>query len=81
MFAKTQTGIIAGQIAKIYGHTVIGIAGSPAKCDFLKTLGYDHALDYKSKTFFKDLVKVTPKYVDLCKSPYPGCEDMLTESL
>lgn len=69
---RRKTGIIAGQIAKIYGHVVVGIAGSPAKCEFLKSLGYDHALDYKSKTFFKDLAKVTPNYVDLCTSfPLP----------
>lgn len=57
--------MVAGQIAKIFGHTVIGIAGSEDKCKFLKSIGYDEALSYKSPTFFQDLRKVTPKFIDL----------------
>ena len=63
--AAGATGLIAGQIARIYGHTVIGIASSPAKCQFLTDNGFHHAVSYQSPTFFKDLCKVTPKYVDL----------------
>lgn len=63
--AAGATGVVAGQIAKIFGHRVVGIAGSSSKCEFLKSLGFDEALDYKSPTFYKDLCKVTPKYVDL----------------
>lgn len=48
----------------MFGHTVIGIASSAEKCAFLKSAGFDHAISYKSPTFFKDLTAVTPKYVD-----------------
>jgi len=46
--AAGATGSVAGQIAKLAGCKVIGIAGGPAKCDWLtKDLGFDHALDYR----------------------------------
>lgn len=63
--AAGATGLIAGQIAKVFGHRVIGIAGSKDKCEFLKSVGYDDALDYKSPSFYKDLCKATPKFVNL----------------
>jgi NADPH-dependent curcumin reductase CurA len=62
--AAGATGLIAGQIAKIYGMRVIGIAGGKQKCEFLKSVGFDEAVDYKSPTFYKDLCKVTPKFID-----------------
>src|SRR5262249_17310309 len=41
-------GSIAGQIAKVKGCTVIGIAGGPDKCRMLlEEFGFDVALDYK----------------------------------
>lgn len=63
--AAGATGLIAGQIAKIHGMKVIGIASSPDKCKFLEANGFDHGISYKSPTFFKDLCKVTPDYVNL----------------
>lgn len=43
-------GSIAGQLAKLKGATVIGIAGGKAKCDYMKeTLGFDYSIDYKSE--------------------------------
>lgn len=63
--AAGATGLAAGQIAKILGHRVVGIAGAQEKCDFLvQKAGFDAAVSYKSPTFFKDLSKVTPKYID-----------------
>jgi len=44
-------GSIAGQLCKLKGATVIGIAGGPDKCRFMTdTLGYDYAIDYKAST-------------------------------
>ena len=64
--AAGATGLAAGQIAKIFGHRVIGIAGSQSKCDFLVSkAGFDAAVSYKSPTFFKDLSAVTPKYINV----------------
>lgn len=48
------TGSVVGQIAKLKGATVLGIAGSDDKCQWLKEeLGFDDALNYKDKEFFK----------------------------
>ncbi|KAF9189821.1 hypothetical protein BGZ50_000569 [Haplosporangium sp. Z 11] len=65
--AAGATGSVAAQIAKhVYGCRVIGIAGSDDKCDYLtKELGLDVALNYKSKTFFKELCEATPKLIDI----------------
>ncbi|GAA6052650.1 hypothetical protein JCM3770_003911 [Rhodotorula araucariae] len=66
--AAGATGSAAVQIAKhIVGcKKVIGIAGGPEKCAWVKTLGADVCLDYKSSTFADDLVKATQDgYVDV----------------
>ena len=47
--ASGAVGQIVGQIAKIAGCHVVGIAGGPAKCAFVKdTLGFDACVDYKA---------------------------------
>src|SRR5271156_4220020 len=47
--AAGAVGSAAGQIAKIKGCRVIGIAGGPEKCDWLREgLGFHAAIDYKS---------------------------------
>ncbi|KFH69732.1 hypothetical protein MVEG_04538 [Podila verticillata NRRL 6337] len=65
--AAGATGSVAAQIAKhVFGCRVIGIAGSEDKCAYLvQELGLDVALNYKSKTFFKELVAATPKLIDI----------------
>jgi NADPH-dependent curcumin reductase len=48
--AAGAVGTMVGQIAKIHGCKVVGIAGGPAKCRFLtEELGFDGAIDYKSE--------------------------------
>jgi len=42
-------GSMVCQIAKAKGHTVIGSAGGPEKVAFLKSIGVDHAIDYKAE--------------------------------
>ncbi|XP_017778261.1 PREDICTED: prostaglandin reductase 1-like [Nicrophorus vespilloides] len=44
--AAGAVGSHVGQIAKIKGCRVIGITGSKEKVDWLKTLGFDHVLNY-----------------------------------
>jgi NADPH-dependent curcumin reductase CurA len=59
--AAGATGSVAGQIAKIMGGTVVGLAGSDEKVAWLKELGYDFALNYKDADFsqkFKEVTKV-----------------------
>jgi NADPH-dependent curcumin reductase CurA len=54
--ASGAVGSIVGQLGKISGCHVIGIAGGPEKCDFVKNdLKFDDCIDYKSDTFAKDL--------------------------
>ena len=52
--AAGATGSVVGQIAKLKGATVLGIAGSDDKCRWLtEELGFDGALNYKDKEFGK----------------------------
>ena len=44
-------GSTAIQLAHAFGAEVFTTAGSQKKCDFCRTLGADHAIDYKSKDF------------------------------
>jgi NADPH-dependent curcumin reductase CurA len=64
--AAGAVGIVAGQIAKIQGSRVIGIAGSDEKCRLLKEqFGYDEAINYKSsKSIRKELAILCPEGVD-----------------
>lgn len=65
--AAGATGSVVGQIAKIKGATVVGIAGSDEKCRWLTdTLGFDKALNYKSPNFAREFREVTkPKLIDV----------------
>ena len=48
--AAGSTGSFVGQIAKIKGCRVVGIAGGPDKCRWLKeTAGFDAVIDYKNE--------------------------------
>lgn len=47
--AAGAVGQTVGQMAKIKGCRVVGIAGGPAKCDWvIKELGFDACIDYKA---------------------------------
>jgi NADPH-dependent curcumin reductase CurA len=64
--AAGATGSVAGQIAKIKGCRVVGIAGGPEKCQYLtKDLGFDAAIDYKSADLAKALRQHCPKGIDV----------------
>lgn len=64
--AAGAVGITAGQIAKIRGARVIGIAGSDEKCRLIKEeFGYDEAINYKTtKSIRKDLAALCPDGVN-----------------
>jgi hypothetical protein len=48
--AAGATGSVVGQIAKLMGCRVVGIAGGPEKCAWLKEVaGFDAVIDYKNE--------------------------------
>lgn len=64
--AAGSVGTIVGQIAKLKGCKVIGIAGGDDKCALLKDeLGFDHAINYKKEAVGKALRAAAPKGVDV----------------
>ena len=64
--AAGATGSVVGQIAKIAGCRVVGIAGGPQKCRWLTDeVGFDAALDYKPGDVRKRLREVAPGGVDV----------------
>ena len=59
--AAGAVGSLAGQLAKIKGAKVVGIAGGPTKCSWLTDeLGFDCAIDYKSQDVEKALGDFCP---------------------
>ena len=64
--AAGAVGSVVGQIAKIKGCTVIGIAGGKEKCDYLvDELGYDGAIDYKNEDIKAGIKQYCPKGIDV----------------
>lgn len=64
--AAGAVGSVACQIAKIAGATVIGSAGGPEKCGFLREIGVDRIIDYKAETDLKAaLARCAPDGIDV----------------
>ena len=63
--AAGAVGSVAGQLAKAKGCTVIGVAGGPEKCAWLKEIGFDEVIDYKNENVLKRLREVAPKGIDV----------------
>src|SRR5437764_11330791 len=64
--AAGSVGSIVGQIAKIKGCRVVGIAGGKDKCNWLTSeLGFDAAVDYKDGALFKALKAAAPQGIDV----------------
>jgi NADPH-dependent curcumin reductase len=64
--AAGATGSVAGQIGKIHGCRVVGIAGTDEKCQWLTSdLGFDAAINYKHPDWKEKLAAATPKGVDI----------------
>jgi len=64
--AAGGVGSIASQLAKIHGLRVIGIAGSPAKCDWLlREAGIDAAINYHREDVGKRLTELSPDGIDI----------------
>jgi NADPH-dependent curcumin reductase CurA len=64
--AAGATGSVAGQIAKVKGCRVIGIAGGPEKCAWVANEGmFDACIDYKADNVAKKIAELCPTGVDL----------------
>jgi hypothetical protein len=64
--AAGAVGSVAGQIAKIQGCRVVGIAGGPVKCAWLTDeLGFDAWIDYKAEDVATRLRKTCPDGIDV----------------
>lgn len=63
--AAGATGSVAGQIAKIKGCRVVGIAGTDEKCEWLRELGFDAAINYKREELAQGLRAACPDGIDV----------------
>jgi NADPH-dependent curcumin reductase CurA len=64
--AAGAVGQTVGQIAKLKGCRVVGIAGGQAKCDWVvRELGFDACIDYKNADVRKGLKEHCPNGVDI----------------
>jgi NADPH-dependent curcumin reductase CurA len=64
--AAGATGSIVGQLGKIHGCRVVGIAGSDEKCAWIKNeLGFDAAINYRHPDWKSQLAGATPNGVDI----------------
>jgi NADPH-dependent curcumin reductase CurA len=63
--AAGAVGSIVGQITKIKGCTVVGIAGGAEKCKYVAEIGFDAAIDYKTENVLASLRHHCPNGVDV----------------
>jgi NADPH-dependent curcumin reductase len=64
--AAGAVGSLVGQIGKIKGCRVVGIAGSEEKCRWLKDeLGFDAAINYKTESVLESLQQHCPNGIDI----------------
>jgi NADPH-dependent curcumin reductase CurA len=64
--AAGAVGQTVGQLAKVKGCRVVGIAGGPRKCEWVvKELGFDACMDYKAGNVRQGLKEHCPKGVDV----------------
>jgi len=80
--AAGAVGGLVGQIARIKGCRVVGIAGGKEKCQFLvDELGFEAAIDYKNENVKKALKQTCPNGVDVYFDNVGGdiLDDVLTQ--
>lgn len=63
--AAGAVGSVVGQLAKLQGCRVIGIAGGKKKCEYVvDELGFDVCVDYKGGDLFADMKAAAPNGID-----------------
>jgi NADPH-dependent curcumin reductase CurA len=68
VFVSAAAGAVGSavvQIAKAKGMTVIGSAGGPQKCEFVRSLGADEAIDYKAAPIRDSLAAAAGEGIDV----------------
>ncbi len=68
VFVSAAAGAVGSavvQIAKAKGMTVIGSARGADKCDYVRSLGADHAVDYTAAPILKGLAAAAPDGIDV----------------
>jgi hypothetical protein len=64
--ASGAVGSVVGQVGKILGLRVVGVAGGPEKCGYcVDELGFDACVDYKAGTLDDDLAAACPDGIDI----------------
>ena len=65
--AAGSVGSLVGQIGKIKGCKVIGIAGGSEKCGYVRDeLGFDACIDYRNENVGEALDRLCPEGIDIC---------------
>jgi NADPH-dependent curcumin reductase CurA len=64
--ASGAVGSVVGQVAKLKGLKVVGVAGGADKCRYVvDELGFDACVDHKSETFAEDLAAACDQGIDI----------------
>jgi NADPH-dependent curcumin reductase CurA len=64
--ASGAVGSVVGQMGKILGCRVIGVAGGEKKCSYVKdVLGFDDCIDYKADNINENLAEACPDGIDI----------------
>lgn len=64
--ASGAVGSLVGQIAKLHGCRVVGIAGGDEKCTYVtQTLGFDACIDHRADNLAKQLAEACPNGIDI----------------
>ena len=69
--AAGGVGIAAVQLARARGLVIFGTAG-PAKQEYLRKIGVDHAIDYSKSDFVKAVRKFAPDGIEMAMDPIGG---------
>lgn len=63
--ASGAIGSIAGQIARLSGTRVIGIARGPKKCELVSDLGFDAVIDFNEGDLAANIAALVPRGIDV----------------
>lgn len=63
--ASGPVGATVGQLAKILGCRAVGIAGGPEKVAYLRSIGFDAAIDHRAPDFADQLASAVPDGIDV----------------